>query len=507
MSAPSDSAPLQMGEVRRLHPLALVLGLAKIGPQMVNFLPALIGIGVTGQWYLIVPALGLFALAIVGYTWAAWARFTWRVDEDDIAISSGIFSRNDRTIPFDRIQDVSIEQGLLARMLGLAKVGFETGSAESDKKDGGKLNAIAMADAQALREHIREHRAGTTVQTVAADAVDAPPPTERLLLAMTPKRLVIAGLFNFSLAIVGILLGALNTFDNFMPIKPFTYDFWLDLVRGTALESWVMAHRWLAIVGGVASAIAIGLAAGVIRTVVKEWGFRLERTARGFRRTRGLTTRTDVTLPITRVQAAMLSTGVLRRYFGWYDVRLQSLANDGKNEPDHMVAPLARLHEADAILAELALDRAGYEDGIDTAGWHRSHPVTIIFIPLILMGASIIAFTTITTFTPEHLWAVWFPALSVPFMAMIGWFDWRNSRSHFDGRLLHITKGVMRHRHIILPARNVQSADVAIGPIEQRLGLCSLVLGVPGGRQGQHEVTAIPLGDARALRTAILATR
>ncbi|MEQ1689570.1 MAG: PH domain-containing protein, partial [Sphingopyxis sp.] len=252
MSAMAGDVPLTLGEERRLHPLALVLGLAKIGPRMVNFLPALVGIGVTGQWWLIVPALGLFVLVMAGFTWAAWARFTWRVDEDDIAISSGVLSRNDRTIPFDRIQDVSIEQGLLARMLGIATVGFETGSAESDKKDDGKLNAIALADAQALRTHIRGHRAGGAARISAADAPAARLPTERLLLAMTPKRLVIAGLFNFSLAIVGIAFGLLNSADvflpNFLPSNPFDIDFWLDLVRGTPLESWVLTHRWLAAV-------------------------------------------------------------------------------------------------------------------------------------------------------------------------------------------------------------------------------------------------------------------
>ncbi|MEQ1689137.1 MAG: PH domain-containing protein, partial [Sphingopyxis sp.] len=294
---------------------------------------------------------------------------------------------------------------------------------------------------------------------------------------------------------------------NFVPSNPFDIDFWLDLVRGTPLESWVLTHRWLAAVGGVLAAIVLGLAAGVIRTVVKEWGFRLERSERGFRRTRGLTTRTDVTLPIARVQAAILSTGLARRRFGWYDLRLQSLAGDGKNEPDHMVAPLAHLHEADAILAELALDRAGFEDGAAGAGWHRSHPITIALVPLILTGASIIAFITIGNFAPEYRWVVWFPCLSILFMALLGWFDWRNSRWHFDGRVLHITTGVLRRRHIILPARNVQSADVTIGPMTRRLGLGSLVLGVPGGKEGQHEVAAIPLGDARVLRQRILALR
>ncbi|MEK6541846.1 MAG: PH domain-containing protein [Pseudomonadota bacterium] len=499
-----NEAAFPLGEARRLHPLSLVLGLMKTGPRMVNFLPALVGIGVSGQWWLIVPALLLFIIVSMLFVWLAWARFTWRVDDDDIAIASGIFSRNDRTIPFDRIQDVSIEQGLIARVLGLATVGFETGSAESDKKDDGKLNGISFADAQALRTHIRRHRTGAPVPIGEAAAA---PPVDIMLLVMTPKRLLIAGLFSFSLAVLGVLFGLFQTFDNFLPSYPFDFDFWRDMARGTWVESWVLLHRWIAALGSVVVLVVVGLAAGVIRTMVKEWGFVLERNARGFRRTRGLTTRTDVTIPIARVQAAILSTGLARRHFGWYDLRLQSLANDGKGEPDHMVAPLARIGEVDAILRELALDRAGYEGGDDRAHWHRSHPIGIALVPLILLLATGLSFAIISTFAPDYLWAVWLPAFSIPFMALLGWFDWRQRRWHFDGQLLHITKGVLRRRHIILPARNVQSADVSVGPIQRRLGLASLIFGVPGGKEGQHEVEDIPLGEAAALRKELLAAR
>lgn len=499
-----SEAAFPLGEARRLHPLSLVLGLMKTGPRMVNFLPALVGIGVSGQWWLIIPALLLFIIISMLFVWLGWARFTWRVDDDDIAIASGIFSRNDRTIPFDRIQDVSIEQGLIARVLGIANVGFETGSAESDKKDDGKLNGISFADAQALRDHIRSHRTGAPLPIGEAAAS---PLADHLLLVMTPKRLLIAGLFNFSLAVLGVLFGLLQTFDNFLPSTPFDFDFWREIARGTQLESWVLLHRWIAVLGSVVVLVMVGSAAGVVRTMVKEWGFRLERNERGFRRTRGLTTRTDVTIPIARVQAAILSTGLARRHFGWYDLRLQSLAGDGKNEPDHMVAPLARLGEVDAILREVGLERADFEGGYDIAHWHRSHPISIASVPAILVGASMLVFFAISSLVPEYLWAMWFPLLSIPFMALLGWFDWRHRRWHFDGHLLHITKGVLRRRHIILPARNVQSADLDVGPIQRRLGLASLRFGVPGGKEGQHEVEDIPYPDAGALRAAILTAR
>ena len=56
---------------------------------------------------------------------------------------------------------------------------------------------------------------------------------------------------------------------------------------------------------------------GPVRTFLRDWDFRLDRTAKGFRRRRGLFTRTDVVMPAHRVQALRFTTGIMRRRFGW----------------------------------------------------------------------------------------------------------------------------------------------------------------------------------------------
>jgi len=68
---------------------------------------------------------------------------------------------------------------------------------------------------------------------------------------------------------------------------------------------------------------AIGLVTGLVRTFLREHGFRLDRTDSGFRRRRGLLTLTDVSIPQKRVQAAILAAGPIRRRFGWGTLKLQ----------------------------------------------------------------------------------------------------------------------------------------------------------------------------------------
>jgi len=47
--------------------------------------------------------------------------------------------------------------------------------------------------------------------------------------------------------------------------------------------------------------LVVGMLSGIVRTFLRDWDFRLERTSKGFRRRRGMFTRTDVVMPVHRV--------------------------------------------------------------------------------------------------------------------------------------------------------------------------------------------------------------
>lgn len=504
------------GVPQRLDPRTLALAIPRLGPQMVQSIPAILGIGVVGRWEWIIPGILLIAFINLGFSWLRWLRFEWVVDDDDVTIRSGVLSRNQRTIPFDRIQDVNIEQGLFARLLGLAKVGFETGGGTEKGKDDASLDAIALPLAAALRDHIRSHRLSPAQAAApAADGTTSPLPAmadEQPLFAMTPARLLIAGFFNFSLAVFAVLFGLLQTFDDVLPINPFKPELWIDLATRYGLDQWVLAHRWLSVVAGALAVLLLGIGTGVARMILANWGFQLTRNARGFRRTRGLTTRTDVVIPAARVQAAVVETGFIRRRFGWYALKLQSLASDGKDERDHLVAPLARLKEIDAILGELGLERHGLEEG--SQGWQPVHASTVIgsIIVAVMVAALALAplvLGPISDWPPEVLRAT--PLISIGLLALglllllMALVDWRHRRWRLTGGLLHIARGAFSRTHIILPARHIQSADIGIGPVTRRFDTAALRLGVPGGAAGQHQIAAIAEPVARQLRQQLLA--
>lgn len=502
-----DAAPAPPAvdtEWQRLHPATLLLAIVKLGPRSVNFLPALAAIGIAGKWIYVVPALGLFLLLSLVFAWLAWLRFRFGVGASEIVIESGVFARQHRTIPFDRIQDVSIEQGLVARALGIAKVGFETG-AGGGKADDARLDAIGLDAAQALRTTIRAHRSAETSPAPAAhasasdDGAASPAAEDRLLFAMSPKRLLIAGLFNFSLAALAVVGASMQLFDNVLP-----FDFnifnpldWIDIAEAYGLDQWVIAHRWIAGVGAAISLLFIGFASGIALTVLANWDFRLTREPRALRRTRGLTTRTDVALPVRRVQAAIVVTGWLRRRFDWHELRLQSLASDGEKEKDHQVVPFGTLAEIDPVLAEVGIARPA-----DEAVWEHSHRIIALggFVAASIAG---LAGGIVVAFGQPPGW------IAVAIAPLIAAGAWVSARFHgwteTDG-VVAIRSGWIKPKMTLLPFASVQSADLRTDFVLRPLGLATLVFGVPGGSSlGSHEIPAIPLETAKALRMRILA--
>lgn len=495
--APSLTS-VEVGTAKRLHPATLLVRAPQILRAVINAWPLFVLFIAQGRMLIIAfAAIAIAAISALGI-FLSWLRFTFTVEDGEIRIDSGVISRQHRIIPFDRVQDVNIEQGLIARALGLAKVRLETGGSGKAGAEEGELNAITLADADALRDQIRDWRTDHrgAVAKVEAESGSAEEAEQRSapIFTMNLKRVLTAGLFNFSLAMFAALFAVFQYLDDLLPFDPFEPDTWWAYIDpNNPYVAYASGHRIAAIIGGVMLVGAIGVLSGMVTTTMREYGFRLERTATGVRRRRGLTTLTDVAIPIKRVQAALIETGLIRKFFGWYALKLQSLASDSGKEADHVVAALARRDEIDPLLAEVGLRATP----LDAEGWHKVHPalwrtVGWIAIPLALIAAAI-ALTLDSR--------AWFAVPVFCWWLIARWRGWSHHRYHFDGEELEITWGWWKQRHIILPIKNIQTIDVAQGPLLRLRGLASLEFGVAGS--GAH-IDGIPLDTAYALRERLL---
>lgn len=488
MNAAPDSADLAPPE--RLHPLMLLTG---FGASLRGLAGGYAGVGYLAATGSMRTALILATLMLVGIAVSLvvyWRRFTYRVGAHEIRIDSGLLSRTHRSIPFDRVQDVDISQGPLQRLLGLATVKFETGGGTAGGKDEGVLNGILLPRAEALREHVRARRGPTVRQ-----ATGEPAPEGRLLFAMDLRRVLTLGVFNFSLAIFAGLFGLTQTLGDVVGFDPFERRFWIDLLASAGpLSDYVQTHRFGAAVAGGLLLVLIGLLTGIARTLARDFRFRLERTGTGLRRRRGLLTITDVTLPLRRVQAALVLTGPVRERLGWRELKLQSLAQDEGGSGDHQVAPLAREEELRPILDELGWrPPAAPLEPVSSAYVSAFAIASLPFVPVAAVQAA---------FVPP-LGALTLGAILAA--VTVRWLAWRRTGFAVDGELLLVRSGWWRRRQTLLPLRNVQSLDMAENFVGRRFGIASIILGVAGGSGfSSHRIPALPRERAVQLRSALL---
>jgi putative membrane protein len=439
---------------RRVHPATIALRFIKEVPSTVLALPAALAFASDmdiGRALLLAAGI---AAAMAMLNWLAWSRFRYGVGQGEIVIESGILSRTRRSIPFDRIQDIDIEQPLLARLFGLAKVRIETGGAGRDE---GLLDSVTLAEADRLRAVVRA-RHGTTPSAPAEAATEAPP-----LFEMDLPRVLLFGLFNFSLAFIAGIFALLQTFDDVLPFD--LYD-WL----ATFDQSY--AHRFTpgAILAILLLAILFGVVAGVLRTLSRDYGFRLTAEGGRFRRQRGLFTRSEVVLSKKRLQLALVETGPVRRRLGWFGLHFQTLGSGADAGGLQSAAPFAQTGELTPILAEANGLRLAAAD--DMAAVSSRHLVRrLAFVPLFLVAIAVAAFW-------QKSLLLFLAAL--PFLIALAVLERRFHRYRLEDRMLFVTRGLWRQRLWIVPVANVQAVSLSRSLLQRRLGLATVTFDTAG---------------------------
>ncbi|HSF12185.1 MAG TPA: PH domain-containing protein [Erythrobacter sp.] len=496
MDAPLMDAP------QRTAPLTVALG--ALGSIRSAIIPAIAiafsGIGGSGR-YLVALGVGLASVVIgIGFAYFGWRRLTYTIGETDIRVESGIFSRNARSVPFERIQDVSLEAKPLPRLFGLVAVKFETGAGGGEDLS---LEYLTTAQGERLRQVVRERR-DEEQAAIAVEGEQAAPATAAIqadegdvLFAMDTRRLLTFGLFEFSLAVFAVLGGLLQYVDNVIDFELLDVDLWYRWLKdqGSTVATLGPYVQAIGALIGLAGLAVIGVASGVIRTLLRDWGFTLTRSARGFRRQRGLLTRTDVVMPAHRVQALAIGTGLLRYRFGWHGLSFVSLAQDDKNE-SHVVVPFAKMDEIAPVVTA-----AGFHLPDPATGWQKASKRYLIDRAVLSTSGLLALAVGAAIFAPFGVALI--PIGLAVMVAGANLYAWKFRRHAIDATQIFSTTGLMSPTSRIATRLRLHSVEIAQGLLGRWGGYATVHLGLAGGT---FTIPGVPLAEARMLRASVLDT-
>lgn len=467
---------------RRLHPATLVSRTLRVIPEAAGGMAAygaLIARAELGRVLMMVLAGVVFAGAAA---FLGWWRFRYGVGAREIVIESGVLSRKRRVIPFERVQDIAIEQRLLARMFGTAHVRIETGGSAADE---GHLDSIALEEAHALRDVVR----GRKAESAAPAAGMTREIEEPLLFSMNVGRVLFSGLFNFSIVFVAAIFAVLQNADEFGLIDP------KDIA--TAAEDVPMRVWVLASFATLGLVLLLGVVAGVLRTLARDYGFRLTRAATGLRRRRGLVTLSEVVIPIRRMQAARIESGLVARALGWHALAFQTLGADVRERGAQVAAPFASVEEIRPILVE-----TGFPEPADEGGWLRAPRRSIArraALPALAAAAALLMALLLERGAGLAAFAF------LAFLAAAAPLRWRRHLYSVGDSALFVAGGVLKRRVQIVPFARLQAIEVTAGPLQRLLRLATVRIDTAGAPPVRGTAMVdLDAGEAAALAERLL---
>lgn len=460
---------------RRLHPATLVTGFLGALPQTILAIPGVLAFGrdfnLSRILYL---AAGIAALTAL-LSLLRWLRFTYRLGEDALLIESGVLGRRRRVIPFDRIQDVSLEAGPLHRLLGVVRVKVETGGGGGDE---GVLDSLGRGEAQRIRAVVR---GGGEEQVEAQDTLP--------LFHMTLRRVLLFGLYNFSLVYLAAIAGLGRFFDDLGPGARAWLERKFDesALAGTDFADGAIVAATIVVV------LLLGVVAGVVRTLLREYRFTLKESAGGLVRSRGLLTLSQAAVPLRRVQLGVIDTGWIRERRRWWGLSAQTVSAEGGKAGNQVLAPFAREHELAPLLAILKLpppSPSGFT-AVPKRGLARSG-VHLAAVALLVAGPALVE--------PR----LWFALLVWPALLGFAALQRRRHRWRLDGGHLFVRRGLLTRLTYIVPLAKIQTVTLSRAPLQRWLGLATLIVDTAGASAiGGPHLRNLGLEDARALATVL----
>ncbi|MFI6941168.1 PH domain-containing protein [Streptomyces sp. NPDC050418] len=249
------------------------------------------------------------------YGFLSWWFTHFSVTDTELRIRTGLIFRRTAHIRLDRLQAVDLNQPLLARFLGVAKLKMDVIGA--DRKD--ELAYLSEPDARALRAELLARAAGfapeharTVGEAPAAVLLHVPPQ----MLAMS---LVLSGGM-WAWGIVGITVPVLLWF--------LTQS--IPLVIGTALP-----------LLGAAGASSVG-------RFVKEYDWTVGASPDGLRLDHGLLDKAHETVPPGRVQTVHIVEPLMWRRRGWVRIEL-----DVAGSSNDVLVPVAPREVAAEVIEQI----------------------------------------------------------------------------------------------------------------------------------------------------------
>ena len=437
------------------------------------------------------------ALAItLGLAFSRWFTTRYRVTEDRVEVSSGLFRRRVRAVSRDRIRTVDVTARAMHRLLGLARVEIGTGRSDRDEGGGVRLDGLTAAHAATLREELL-HRPRPAPPADAATAPGAPVPAAaeepEVELARLDSSWVRFAPFTLSgLVSVGVVLGFLLNVANEAHFDPQNWGPARHLADRLGHAPVALAALALLVV-----ALAAVVVASTVGYALAFWDFRLTRHPGGtLHVTRGLITTRATTIEERRLVGAEISEPLLLRMVA--GARLIAIATGlrvgrGAERGGSLLVPPAPRDEVLRVAAEVIAAEGPVTCPLTA---HGPRARTRRYTRALAGWALLVAALAVVHWAIGGPW--WLPVAALVLLpvALLLAADRYRSLGHAvtDGRLV-AGRGSLIRRRSAMAAEGIIGWNLERSFFQRRVGLATLTATTAAGEQ-HYDVQDVEMGEA-----------
>jgi putative membrane protein len=417
--------------------------------------------------------LGLISILVIIaiFAYLKYRNFTFYIDEnsEEFIVNDGVFNKSKTVISLHKIQQVSIHQNLLQRIIQIYEVSVDT--AGTDKQEG-NIKAVSHEMALALKAKLLENRSLVKEENSQNTTISDEVKTKPFLQIQLINLFKIGITSNYARSIGLIITFFFTIYENLHNIGK------EDVLSGFNLEN--QLNKYPIVISVLLSIVMLFLVVFVInifRTVIKYFGFTIEKQKGSLLLSYGLISTQSTIVKPEKVQIVTVSQNYFQKKLRILEIKIkQAIGDDSKKNKAGIEILGCNKEEKNAIL-DLIFDAIPTANDKLKPNWRKL--VFAIFLSVLLpLAAFLIFYNFNAIYLKQYVPLVVFYVI---FVAVIHCFSFYNYRLYIGQKHIIKKSGAWDRERNIIEIKKIQAITTSQLFWHKNLNIGTVTLHTAGG--------------------------
>lgn len=456
-------------ETRRLHPLTLVYMSLKALPNALLPIIFVLYSGTKEDWtYILISLiLGFFILPSVLLN---YYYFDFTITDKEVIIRSGVFSKKERHIKIDRIQNISITQNFLHKILRIAKVELETAG---DSKTEGVLDSVSLDVSNHIREVVRDQQNSNNTDKVDEDQSNTEHQEEieeqderNVIFSMDLKDTIKYGALRFRPLVLVFSAWIFSMLSQFKPnwadeFEKMIEDGYLNYIN--QLDIFTLALIAIAVI---LSILLLSWLLDILLTINTYYKFKLKMHKGKLSTSQGLFSSKQGAIPLKKLQMMVIKSNPITRRLNFYRLDMQTAGfggGDGTKAKSETAIPFANLDQIKKIIKDI---REVELPSIFTKVSKKTIRRAVVKYFIFSIPFAVALYLLIESY--------WILTILIPIIAFGAYIQYQYRGYSVSKNQIFVKQGFWFQKISIIPIEKIQTLHTRASYFQRRLGLASV---------------------------------